>query len=191
MKYDTTRKLYRGKYQYSIVLVTNQYEFFRYKKFNDIVFPASLTNSDSYAIALRNYLNTMTDYDIRVFPPTVRVYTNNYDDIIALRDINEFQVRSIYIPNVELQQGEVYMPRMNFDYCITLRDFNSSAYVEFVDWAEGNKNVQLTPTAKLVLSNSSRGYQSGTRLYVSGQNTLNFVKMQLSGIIISTERIVH
>lgn len=196
ISYKTTKKLYRGRYQYSIVLVSRYCDWFRSKGFDRLLacYPNAKNSNDPelrYAEKLCRALSRITDYDIRVSSPTIRIYTSDYSVIEMLRDINEMPVDCIYIPSCELKENEVYMPTMNFDYRITLGSNKRSTYHSFLDWAKLNSKVQISDNARFQLCHPYTNARGGGIVYVKGDNMLLCTKMHLGGIKLKIERIVH
>ena len=76
---------------------------------------------------------------------------------------------------------------MNYDFRITLGK-TSHEHSAFIAWAESNSKVKLTKSCKLdLLKDRTWG---GKHLYVTGDNNLLMVKMQLGDSIAKIERII-
>lgn len=190
--YTTTKYLYNGKYQYSIVLVSRYSFLFRSKKFDSLYKSAVWLTSDlSEACSLNEYLKTIDDYAIRVSTPYITIYVSNYSYIETIQNMFPMQVRRISTPKCNLESDQIYLPKMNYDYRITLRQITNLNYSSFVDWSISNTNVYISDTTKRKLSNPKLWDHSGSYVYVTGQRTLNFVKIFLAGAILNIKRIVR
>jgi hypothetical protein len=206
MKIKTTKKLYKRKYQYNIVLVCAFGNVFRgsntskYKSRLDIenTNAAILSSTNRYlyrvddlelANTLYTELLTISDYCTRIEYPTLTIYTNDWSDIIKLREINSDRVRSISIPPDNLIEGAVYMPTMDYEYRLTLGK-TEKPYTDFIEWADAINKVKITNSCRDMLSDENGSYGGG-HVYVTGENTLLIVKLQLSGIRLTIDRIVH
>jgi hypothetical protein len=201
MQINTTKKLYKGKYQYNIVLVCAFSHVFRGPDsnayFNRINREEKLLNTNNtwrspldlaYTMEIYNKLADMDDYSTRVEFPTVTIYTNEYSNIIRLRDINVDKVRSISMPPANLTAGTVYMPTMNYEFRVTIGR-TEKQYLDFLEWADAINKLRVTNGCReMLLQQASYG---GGHFYVTGENMLLMCKMQLAGIKLTVDRIVH
>jgi hypothetical protein len=132
----------------------------------------------------------MEDFATRFEQPRLHIYTNNYADIEALQDLmpKEFLV-SIGLPPKNLHEGMVYMPEMPYEFRVTLGSV-TKVNTEFVQWAEGNKNIKLQPRTKSNLE-SPGIYNAGTQLYVTGERNLLFVRIHLGNVNLTVDRILN
>ena len=207
MLFKTTTKLFKGIYQYKIVLVCSGAQWFRcgdmdstleqLKKI-DLASPKSntwrnihiKTQEDlDYAFRLQSALTKMTDIEVRVESPWISVYTNNKKNITTLTNLDKNQVKYVSAPpnNTILSTGTIIMPKMNYEFRITLGK-TSHEHSAFISWAESNSKIKLTKSCKKdLLRDRTWG---GKHLYVTGDNNLLMVKMQLGGSIAKIERIV-
>ena len=209
MQYKTTTKLFHGTYQYKIVLICAGAQAFRNGVMEDTM--ASLQKVDitknnsigsnyrstfirtqedlTYALALCKLLSKMNDYTLRVESPWISLYTNSKANVDKLVAIDEEHVKYISVPPVDtvLESGVVIMPKMDFDFKVTLgkTDAEQSA---FVSWAEANAKLRVTKSCKQALLRS-RSW-GGTHFYVTGDNNLLMAKMHLGGSIAKVERII-
>jgi len=203
MQYKSTTKLFRNKYQYKVVLVSSFASSFRsgdmektlqllQKNSPSTVWRANkvVKNKEdlNYAINLASLIANLSDIDIRVETPWISIYTNAKADLDALCGIDQDQVKYICEPpSTGLTAGTIIMPKMNYDFRITLGK-TTSANIPFVEWALQNKKVKLTKSCISELSkNRSWG---GKHFYISGDNNLLMAKMHLGGSISKIERIV-
>lgn len=142
-----------------------------------------------YAVDLHNQLKKFTDFEIRVESPFVSIYTNSNDNIEALISLDKDRVKYVSKPlkHGSLISGEVVLPKINFDYRVTLgkTTHENSAFVE---WAAINKKLKLTKSCTRDLS-KDRSW-GGTYFYVSGDSNLLMVKMHLGSAINKVERII-
>ena len=207
MLYKTTKSLFQGKYKYKIVLICSGASMFRSGDMDttlELIKKVDLNRSHNvrysnyliknadeldYAVQLQHQVAKMQDFDIRVESPWVSIYTNNIKDIADLANICEDNVKYICQPPAKatLEEGTVIMPKMNYDYRITLGK-TTQEHTAFIQWAQTNAKLKLTKSCIRDLSkNRSWG---GTHFYVTGDNNLLMVKMHLGGGITKVERIV-
>jgi hypothetical protein len=140
-----------------------------------------------YTLQLLAIMQTMKDYDVRVESPWLTVYSNNRGDIYQLIDVDPENVKYVSEPATTLVKNTVIMPKVNFEYKVTLGK-TTQEYSAFVTWAETNKKLKLTKSCIRDLSKSNSW--GGTYFYISGENNLLMAKMQLGGSINKIERIV-
>lgn len=196
MQYKTTTKLFRGQYQHKVVLSLVGAQWFRSGDFNSTI--ACLTSTQhgikskddiDYAIKLANTLNTLVDIEVRVESPWLSVYLNDLKQVDKIVKLDKLKVKYVSSPkpNATLEKDTVIMPKMNFDYRITLGK-TTHEHSAFIEWAEGNKNLKLTKSAKReLLRNRTWG---GTHFYLTGDKNLLLTRMHLGEGIAKVERIV-
>jgi len=198
MEYKTTTRLFRGKYQYKIVLVCSGASYFRNDLDSalDTLKKITLTAKShhiktqedlDYAFKLHNALSKMKDIDVRVESPWISIYTNNKKDTEVLAKISEDNVKYISVPAGNLEEGTVLMPKMDFEFRVTLGK-TTQEHSAFIEWAETNPKVKLTKSCiKDLLRPRTWG---GKHFYITGNNNLLLAKMHLGGSIAKVERIV-
>lgn len=212
MLYKTTRKLFHGKYQHKIVLICVGSQYFRNSSFDDtyqhlLHAGSKLINNDSigvgwqihgniraqaewdYAFKLVDILTHMHDIELRVESPWISIYTNTKANITKLARIDESCVKYISSPStsITLIEGNIIMPKIAFDYKVTIgkTDHKNEA---FVQWAAGNSKLRMTKSCvKELLRERSWG---GSYFYITGDNNLLMAKMHLGGSINKIERII-
>jgi hypothetical protein len=141
-----------------------------------------------YAFSLATVLNQMKDFELRVESPWISIYTNAKKDITKLSKLDETKVKYISEPaNTNLSADTIIMPKMNFDYRITLGKTNQPNPA-FIDWANSSKKCKLTKSCIRDLG-KPRSW-GGTHFYITGDNNLLLAKMHLGGSIAKIERIV-
>jgi hypothetical protein len=208
MLFKTTKKLFRNIYQYKIVLVVDGAAMFRsgdmvktvedLKQVNLQQSQKNLTwkssfiktqDSLDYAFKLAGLLANMKDFDLRVESPWITLYSNSKKDILTLSKIDEDRVKyvSMPAPNTSIVEGTVIMPKMDFDYRITLGK-TTQPNPAFIAWAGSSKKCKLTKSCIRDLE-KVRSW-GGTHFYISGDNNLLMAKMHLGGSIAKVERIV-
>lgn len=209
MQQKTTNQLFKGMYQYKIVLVCAGSSLFRsrdmgytlsllkqvdlnknkqssYSRYNTSI----KTQEDlDYALSLQKYLSKATDYDIRIESPYVSFYTNNKKDVDNLTKLDPNKVKYVCVPpaNSTLETGTIILPKIPYDYKVTLGKTTQN-YSAFVTWAETNSKVRITKSCKKELSRDHSW--GGTYFYITGDNNLLLAKMHLGGSINKVERIV-
>lgn len=204
MNYKITRKLFRGKYQYKIVIICAGAQWFRNNDLNEALDKLKAidlakfsyksntikTQDDlDYAFKLQTALSGLSDVEVRVESPWLSIYSNNRKDIDKLSKIDTEKVKYISVPasNTGLDKDTVVMPKMNYDYRITLGKTNQE-HSTFIDWANTNKKCKLTKSCvSALLRPRSWG---GQHFYITGDNNLLLAKMHLGSSIAKVERIV-
>jgi hypothetical protein len=206
MLYKTTRRLFHNTYQYKIVLVCAGAHFFRSNdlsgvltKLSEIDITSKKANWRSnfiktqddldYAFKLHTALGNIKDIELRVESPWVSIYSNSKKDIDMLAKLDPDNVKYICIPpaNSGLTNDTVIMPKMNFDYRVTLGK-TIQENTAFVAWASTNKKCKLTKSCIRDLG-KTRSW-GGTHFYITGDNNLLMAKMHLGGSISKVERII-
>jgi hypothetical protein len=200
-KFTTVKKLYKGEFQYNIVLTLAFCDIFkgqdktkytrRYTKLCKAEpIPRYMTYYQPTAL-LYNYIMNMENFAIRVSAPTLYIYTNDYNDITNIRQLVPTLIDSIGLPPEGLTPGTVYMPNTPYDFRVTLGSI-SKLNLEFIEWADNNNDkIKLQPATKKLLSVKPNRYKTGSQLYVKGEHTLLFVKLHLGNIKLSIDRILN
>lgn len=209
MLYKTTRRLFKGTYQYKIVLVCGGAQMFRNGDMDETldhlnkIDLVDVNNRNSswrssniktqdeldYAFQLQSALSKLKDIDIRVESPWVSIYSNSKKDINSLAKLDIDKVKYISEPPADtvLTNNTVIMPKMDYDYRVTLGK-TTQEYSAFIEWASSNKKCKLTKSCiKDLLKTRTWG---GKHFYISGDNNLLMAKMHLGGSIAKVERIV-
>lgn len=196
LQFKETRQLFKGTYQYKVVLISSGSSYFRNMDYPSIIeaiqndrYSKIKKNADelNFALEVAKEINKLKDYDIRVESPYISIYLNDIKGVNNLIKIDESKVKYVCKPAQNLQEGTVIMPNTPFDYKITLSK-TTQPYDSFVEWAENSDKIKLTKSSKReLLRPRSWG---GTHLYVAGDKNLLLVKMQLSGAISKIERII-
>ena len=210
MLFKTTKQLFKNTYQYKIVLVCGSAGVFRTGDMDNTLellnkidvskpkitgaynrYATNIKTQDEldYALGLQLQLTRMTAYELRVEQPWITIYSNNKQDIDTLANLDQSKVKYVCVPpaNVVLQEGTVIMPKMPFEYRVTLGKTTQN-HSTFVEWAEKNKKLRLTKSSIKEL-NKSRSW-GGTHFYVTGDNNILMVKMHLGGSINKIDRIL-
>ena len=214
-KTKTTTRLFKGIYQYKIVLICAGARWFRngdmtstLEQLSNITLKENTTAGNSfynatpngrttiktkeeldYAFKLCKQIKKIKDIDIRVEGAWISVYTNLKSDIDALIKLNPDNVKYISVPPADttLSSDTIIMPKINYDFRITLGKTTQN-YDSFIQWAESNKKVKLTKSCKKDLSRD-RSW-GGTHFYITGDNNLLMAKMHLGGCIGKVQRII-
>ena len=215
MKIKTTKKLFRGLYQYKLVITCAGASWFRggdmdsvLDELKKVTIPTDVSKTSSttpyfpswragiktqddlnYAFKLQSHLKKLADIEVRVESPWISVYTNSKSHVDSIIKLDKDKIKYISIPpeNTALAQDTIIMPKVGFEFRITLGKTiqNHSA---FIGWAESNKKLKLTKACKRELSRD-RSW-GGTHFYLSGDNNLLMAKMHLGGSINKVERII-
>lgn len=208
MQYKTTNKLFRGIYQYKVVLVVAGASWFRSGDMASVLetlkqvsinpnvprislYPRNkITQEDlDYAFKLQACLKKISDFEVRVESPWVSVYTNDKSAVDALTNLDPDKVKYVSAPPVNsgLVPDTVIMPKMDFDYRITLGK-TIQKHDAFIQWAESNSKVKLTKSCIRELTRD-RSW-GGSHFYLTGDKNLLLAKMHLGGSINKVERII-
>ena len=194
MLYKTTRRLFRGIYQYKIVLVCSAASLFRSSAMTDVLIKLKTkTNKNQtdieYGIKVANELLNKQDLDVRVESPWISIYANDRKLINRLAKIDESHVKYISEPGpgTNLVEGTVVMPKMNYDFRVTLGKTSQPNH-SFIEWAEKSAKCKLTKSCIRDLQ-KLRSW-GGTHFYITGDNNLLMAKMHLGGSIAKVERIL-
>jgi len=208
----TTKRLFKGKYQYKAVLIVAGAGWFRGGDWDGALGNLKLidlasnkvqghpylrpwqsgfkTQDDvAYAINLQAVLRKLTDIDVRVETPWVSVYTNTKSNIDTLVKLDAGHIKYISVPPKDsiLDENTVILPKVPFEFRVTLGKTNQE-HSAFISWAEGNSKVKLLKSCKKELNrNFSWG---GSYFYITGENNLLLAKMHLGGSINKVERII-
>jgi hypothetical protein len=212
MLQKVTKSLFKGKYQYKIVLVSSLASAFRnydiattlellnkahttfksqdpnkpvvsYKKSN-----VKSEDDFIYAFKLQKQVKKMQDFEIRIEHPWISIYTNNKKDVDAIVKLDSNKIKYISAPDSLIEAGTIIMPKVPYDYRLTIGKTTQS-YTAFIEWVEATKKVRLTKSCKKMLtSNRSWG---GTYMYIKGDNALLMTKMHLGGAVGKIERVIQ
>lgn len=204
----TTKSLFKGIYQYKIVLVCSVATAFRSGDMSSALeqlkkttivqqssgwtvhqIPPKTQEQLDYAFKLQHQINKLKNIEVRVEIPYISIYTNSKSDIDQLIKIDKDKVKYISVPvsGSALVKDTVIMPKIPYEFRITLGKTvqNHSAFVE---WAENTSKLKLTKSCKRdLLKDRSWG---GTYFYLTGNNVLLMAKMHLGGSINKIERVV-
>lgn len=205
MKYKETRSLFLGTYQYKVVLVCpaatllrggdidgaiRQLSAWRPGDKNYWNWQTRIKSPDEWEMSksLCADLKKLQDFVIRIESPNVNFYTNNEKDVKLLEKKYSNTIKYISKPsNVTLEEGVIVMPKMDFDYKITM-GATRQEYSSFVSWAETNPKVKLTKSCIRDLERT-RSW-GGTHFYITGDNNLLLAKMHLGSTISKVQRIL-
>ena len=212
MLQKVTKSLFKGKYQYKIVLVTPLASSFRNCDMDatfDLLTKThsafSLLPSDKpiisyrkvnvkteddfvYAFELQSQIQQMLDFDLRVENPWISLYTNSKKDIDAIIKLDASKIKYVCAPDSVIEAGTIIMPKIPYDYRLTIGKTTQN-YMAFVEWAEATKKVKLTKSCrKMLVSNRSWG---GAYMYIKGDNALLMAKMHLGGVVGKVERVIQ
>jgi hypothetical protein len=201
-----------GKYQHKIVLVSSLAVCFRSRdidsilghlKKKDVEFqlnpkdnsayyrsPSSKVTVDDFEFAyqLHKKLSTMEDYSLRVESPWISLYCNNKKDIDAIIRFDSDRVKYYSSPDEDLAVGTIIMPKVPFDYRVTMGKSNQPQQA-FISWADSNSKIKLTKSCRRDLQKPASW--GGTYFYINGDNMLLMAKMHLGGSITKIERIIR
>lgn len=209
IQFKTANKLFKGLYQYKIVLIVPGASIFRtgdmdatYRQIKQIdlktsrpgdlqYYKSSIKTQDDldYIIGLHAILKNLTDVEVRVESPWVSVYTNVKNHVDKLTKLDEQRVKytSGPPPGGRLEEGVIILPNIDFEFKVTVGK-TSAANEAFIEWAETNPKVRLTK--KCIADLSRPRSWGGGYFYITGEKNLLMAKMHLGGSINKVERIV-
>jgi len=206
--YKTTNRLFKGQYQYKIVLTVPGSSLFRsgdmdatlrqlqkidLNKTSDLLFyRANIKSKDDldYTFKLQSTIKKLeSKLWLRVESPWVSVYTNEKSVVKSLTKLDESRVKYVCAPpeGGTLVSGTVILPKINFEYKVTLGKTNHENSA-FIEWAEQNSKVKLTKSCINHLTKDSSW--GGSYFYITGDKNLLVAKMHLGGSIGKIERVV-
>lgn len=206
MIYKETRSLFLGTYQYKVVLIcpaatllrggdiegaNEQIKDWKWGDKGVWLWQSRLQKPEDleFCKSLFADLKKIQDFVVRIESPSVNLYTNNEKDVKFLEKKYKDRIKYISKPsaNSELVEGTIVMPKMDFDFKITV-GATKQEYTSFISWAESNSKVKLTKSCIRDLSkNRSWG---GTHFYITGENNLLLAKMHLGSTISKVQRIL-
>ena len=201
-----------GKYQHKIVLVSSLAACFRsrdtdtilsYLKKKHIEFHLDPKDNSSYyrspshkvteddfvfAYQLHKKLSAMEDYSLRVESPWISLYCNNKKDVNSIIHFDSERVKYYSSPDDDLLVGTIIMPKVPFDYRVTVGKSNQPQ-LAFISWADNTSKIKMTKSCRRDLQKPTSW--GGTYFYINGDNMLLMAKMHLGGSITKIERIIR
>lgn len=204
MIYKETRSLFLGTYQYKVVLICpaapllrggdidgaiKQLSAWKYNDNNVWQWQNRIKNPDEveFCKTLCLDLKKLQDFVIRIESPSVNFYTNSEKDVKFLEKKYKNNIKYISKPSTSLEEGFILMPKMDFDFKVTM-GATKQEYTSFISWAESNAKVKLTKSCIRDLSRT-RSW-GGTHFYITGENNLLLAKMHLGSTISKVQRIL-
>jgi len=207
MHYKLTTKLFHNRYQYKIVSVCpgaawfrsgdmdkaltelSQVKVFETQKVSGWRSSNIRSKEDlEYAIKLATVISTLSDISLRVESPWLTIYSNSRNEIDAIANIDINKIKYISEPPATgIAVDTVIMPKMNFDFRVTIGKTNQPNPA-FIEWASSNKKCKLTKSCIRELE-KQRSW-GGSHFYITGNNNLLLAKMHLGGSISKIERII-
>lgn len=199
------KKLFDNTYQYKAVIVCVFSSLFRgkhlqfaEKKLDEFkvtgkypVWARKATVGDiDYAKQICKLLNKVTDYDLRVESPFISFYSNNFNDIKSVTDIDVSAVKYVAMPESQqlLVKDTVYVKKLDYGYKVTLGKTNQN-YENFIIWAKSNPSKMRLPGR--CTHDLSRDYSwGGSYFYVKDDKCLIMVKMFLGSVISRIDQVV-
>lgn len=207
ISYKETKKLYCGKYQYKIILISAGVYLFRTGNL-DVIFknlskvdvlkapslyyrsPIKEQGDLTYLFNVYEELCKMQEFSIRVENPWLSIYTNNYEDIEALTNLDKSRVRCIHRPTTVLTNGEI-LSTLPFDYKIHFKNLPKVVdYSGFVQWATTSDKVRISKNTINALQ-SQYIWPNMVYIYVAGEKNLTMAKLYIGSIISRVEKVVQ
>ena len=200
-----TKKLFDNTYQYKAVIVCvfsglfrGKHLQFAEKKLDEFkvtgkypLWSKRATVDDiDYAKQICKLLSKVTNYDLRVESPFISFYSNNFDDIKSITEIDVSAVKYVSMPEAQqlLVKDTVYVKKLDYGYKVTLGKTNQN-YGNFIGWATSNPNkIRLSGRCTHDLN---RDYSwGGSYFYVKDDKSLIMVKMFLGSVISRIDQVV-
>jgi uridine kinase len=200
IEYKKLNKLYLGKYQHKIVLVCKGAFYLRGNDLNKVYRNLLSVNTKqydyyqpnafdlNYLFEVVDCLQTIDDFKIRIENPYISIYTTNKKAINRIKKIDKSKVRTIYELPKDIQSGEV-LSTLPYDYKVYIKN-NRKPNDGFINWTQDNKNIRLTKTTKLFLSEQTVWPAEGY-FYITGDKNLTMAKIHLGNVIKKIEKIVR
>lgn len=205
--YKPLKKLYKGRYQYKIVLVSSGVSLFRsgdldkiFKNLSEVVIKPKVDdkfytyslvkNQDDldYLFDVYQTLLSIDNFSIRVENPWLSIYFSSEDDLNTVKNIKEDRVKYICQPSAPLSKGEI-VSTLPFDYKIHFKNIPGK-HESFFTWAIDNKNIRLPKSTINSLTHSIK-YPPSLYFYIKGDKNLTMAKIHLGSIITRVEKIVR
>lgn len=146
----------------------------------------------NYCIVLESNLSNFQNFDIRVEHPLLTFYTNDFNDIVSITNIDADRTKYISIPDEvlypKLEKNTVFLPKIDFGFKITMGKTRTS-YDSFIGWAKNSDKVRLTKRCIQDLSDD-RSW-GGSYFYVKDEKSLTMVKMFLGCEISRIDRVIN
>lgn len=206
----TTKRLFMDKYQYKAVLVCPVASWFRggnlsfakeklllidNKKLplETPLWSKLKTQQDlDYCLQLESVLSKLSAFDLRVEHPLLSFYSNNFDDIITLSNVDLVRTKYVSRPGAtiqpKLEKNTIYLPKINYGFRVTMGKTRNN-YTSFITWAQSNNSVKLTNNAIRDLGRD-RSW-GGCYFYVKDDRSLTMVKMFLGAEIGRIDRVIN
>jgi hypothetical protein len=200
-----TTKLFNNKYKYKIVLVSKAAGWFRGCNFEGVTEGLLLQNDPDankwlikltpdeqlYTLWLKETLEKLSNYEIRVENPFISFYTNTKEDVEKLAKLDSDRVKYVSLPKAGtesvLDNHKVIVKNLDFDYKVTMGRTIQN-FTEFVAWCEDKDKIRMPKRAKRDLSKNA--CWGGSHFYVKDEKMLLMVKMFVGGYIHSVESVV-
>jgi len=145
-----------------------------------------------YCLQLESVLSKRTGFDIRVEHPLLSFYSNNFNDIVTLSNVDVNRTKYVSQPGTALQpkleKNTVYLPKINYGFRVTMGRTRHS-YASFIAWTENNTKVKMTNAAIRDLGRD-RSW-GGCYFYVKDEKCLTMVKMFLGSEIGRIDRVIN
>jgi hypothetical protein len=142
-----------------------------------------------YCSSLLKILKKTTDFYLRIEHPLLSFYSNNYDDIVAVANLDVKKTKYVAEPpvNTNITQGEIILKRIDFDFKVTVGATRQN-FRNFVEWSENSKKVKMTKSCKIaLLKDRSWG---GSYFYVKDEQTLMLVKMFIGSEMARIDKVI-
>ena len=204
MLFKEMKKLYRGKYQYKIVLVcTGIWAFNSGNLDNAFKALSALQNqtdsepltrykledqlSVSYLFNVYNVLTSIEDFTVRTEGAWLSVYLNSQKDVEALYNIDSGRVKNIYKVPENLSVGE-YVSSLPYEFRVSFRRKPGTDLLLFYEWAKDHEKMRIPKSCARCLKNES--WQDTGYFYINGEKTLTMAQLHLGRHITKIEKIV-
>lgn len=185
----STNKLFNDQYHYKAVLITPYAHYFRGKNISHTekmlsknknvgYYLKNATQEDKeHALKLCGILNEFEDYNLRVESPFLNFYSNSFDAVKKITDLDPEKVKYVSLPDIEsMEPKAVYSSKLDYDFKVTMGKTTKS-YESFIKWCENNPKIRMPKRcSEDLMETFSFG---GGHFYVKDAKTLTVVRMFL------------
>lgn len=145
-----------------------------------------------FCIKLEYILSKLSNFDIRVEHPLLSFYTNTFDDMVTVSNVDVFRTKYVSQPGTTLQpkleKNTIFLPKIDYGFRVTMGKTRTN-YASFIEWAKNNNKVKLTNNAIRDLGRD-RSW-GGCYFYVKDEKSLTLVKMFLGSEIGRIDRVIN
>lgn len=142
-----------------------------------------------YCVDLLKILKKTGDYRLRIEHPLLSFYSNNYNDIVSIANLDIKKTKYVAEPpnNTDITEGEIILKRIDYGFKVTIGATRQN-FRNFVEWSEQSKKVKMTKGCKTaLLKDRSWG---GSYFYVKDEHTMTLIKMFIGSDIARVDKVI-